>query len=284
LHIDLVIDNTIPAYLNGDQIRLGQVLNNLISNAIKFTHSGKVTIRLDKEVLIDNNVSIKFTITDTGIGIAAENLAIIFDPFEQETQMPDTNYGGTGLGLAITKRLVELHESTIAVISEPGQGTQFTFTISFIIALHEQTKVNQLLPSMSLLNTNLSGMRVLIVDDNKMNLLIASKFLKKWEAKVDEAVSGILAIEMTEKNNYDLILMDLQMPVMDGFEATIIIKQSNPNIPVIALTADAMPETYNKAFTAGMCDYLTKPFLPTVLFEKIAKYYNPPVSVENPVD
>lgn len=284
LQIDLVIDNTIPAYLNGDQIRLGQVLNNLISNAIKFTHDGKVTIKLDKEVLIDNNVSIKFTITDTGIGIAAENLAIIFDPFEQETQMPDTNYGGTGLGLAITKRLIELHESTIAVISEAGQGTQFTFTISFIIALHEQTKASQLLPSMSPLNTNLSGMRVLIVDDNKMNLLIASKFLKKWEARVDEAISGILAIEMTEKNNYDLILMDLQMPVMDGFEATIIIKQSNPNIPVIALTADAMPETYNKAFTAGMCDYLTKPFLPTVLFEKIAKYYNPPVSVDNPVD
>jgi len=274
LHIDLIIDDTIPGYINGDQVRLGQILNNLISNAIKFTHNGKVTIRLDKEELNNNHVTIKFTISDTGIGIAPENLAIIFHPFEQETQNADSNYGGTGLGLAITKRLIELHQSTISVLSEPAQGTEFTFSILFDIALYEQTKDNQLYASTpQQLSTDLTGMRILVVDDNKMNLLIASKFLKKWQAQVDEAISGSQAIEMAVKNNYDLILMDLQMPVMDGFEATVIIKKTNPHIPIIALTADAMPETYNKAFTAGMCDYLTKPFLPTVLFEKIAKHY-----------
>jgi two-component system, sensor histidine kinase and response regulator len=279
LQIDLIIDDDIPGYINGDQIRLGQILNNLISNAIKFTHNGNVIIRLEKEELSNNHVTIRFTVTDTGIGIAAENLAIIFHPFEQETQNADSNYGGTGLGLAITKRLIELHQSTIDVLSEPGQGTQFTFSITFDIALYEQTKDNQLYNSTApQLNTDLTGMRILVVDDNKMNLLIASKFLKKWKAEVDEATGGALAIEMAEKNSYDLILMDLQMPIMDGFETTLIIKKNNPHIPVIALTADAMPETYNKAFKAGMCDYLTKPFLPTVLFEKIAKHYVP---VEN---
>jgi two-component system sensor histidine kinase/response regulator len=274
LDIELFIDNTIPAYLIGDQIRLGQILNNLLSNAIKFTHTGKITIRLEKEVIDSTQVTIKFTVTDTGIGIAAENLSIIFDPFEQESQTSDNSYGGTGLGLAITKRLIELHQSNINATSEPGKGTEFAFTILFNIALHDQKKENQSATA-SYLATDLEGMRVLIVDDNKMNLLIASKFLKKWKAKVDEAISGYVAIEMVNNNNYNLIIMDLQMPGIDGFETTKIIKATNPQIPVIALTADAMPETHAKAFSAGMCDYLTKPFVPQVLFEKVAKYYLP---------
>jgi CheY-like chemotaxis protein len=118
-------------------------------------------------------------------------------------------------------------------------------------------------------------MRILVVDDNKMNLMIASKFLKKWQAEPDEALSGQAAIEMMAKTNYDLIIMDLQMPGMDGFEATRIIRLTNTHIPIIALTADAMPETHSKAFAAGMCDYLTKPFVPQVLFAKVSKYYVP---------
>jgi two-component system sensor histidine kinase/response regulator len=277
LEIGLIVDDSIPEYLTGDQVRLGQVLNNLLSNAIKFTHAGKVIIQLSKEELSNDQVVIKFTVTDTGIGIAAENLAIIFDPFEQEIQTSDNDYGGTGLGLAITKRLIELHSSTISVISEVGKGTQFSFTISFAIAA-EQKKENPLLSVVANPASDLQGMRILVVDDNKMNLLIASKFLKKWQAEVDEAISGPVAIEMAGNNNYDLIIMDLQMPGMDGFEATRIIKKTNQQIPVIALTADAMPETHNKAYAAGMCDYLTKPFVPGVLFEKVAKYYVP---VEN---
>ncbi|MDB5141225.1 MAG: luxQ 6 [Mucilaginibacter sp.] len=277
LNIELAIDDSIPGYLIGDQIRLGQILNNLLSNAIKFTHAGKVTIKLDKEKSDNSKVTIKFTVADTGIGIAAKNLSIIFDPFEQETQTSDNNYGGTGLGLAITKRLIELHKSTIYVISEPGKGTEFTFSISFNIAAHEQKKENQVLhPAFTAnLSADLSGMRILLVDDNKMNLLIASKFLKKWQVEADEAISGALAIEMAKNYNYDLIIMDLQMPGMDGFEATRIIRKANPQIPIIALTADAMPETHTKAFSAGMCDYLTKPFVPQVLFEKVAKHYIP---------
>ncbi len=281
LEVELIVDKEIPARLIGDQVRLGQVLNNLVSNAIKFTHFGKVVIRLDKRSISDDYVSIKFTIADTGIGIAPENLEIIFDPFEQETQSSGCDYGGTGLGLAITKRLVELHKSTISVTSPPGAGTEFSFIISFAVLPVEESK-NEPVPMVDQHNNettaDLQGMRILLVDDNKMNLLIASKFLRKWQAEPDEANSGPQAIEMTKQTNYDLIIMDLQMPGMDGFEATRIIKRTNPQLPIFALTADAMPETHSKAFAAGMCDYLTKPFIPQILFEKVAKYY---VAVES---
>lgn len=276
LDLDLRIYEGIPAQLIGDPVRLGQVLNNLVSNAIKFTHIGKVSIGLELLHINRSHATIRFSVTDTGIGIARENLHIIFDPFEQETQHTDTNYGGTGLGLAITKRLVELHNSSISVDSEVGAGTEFSFNISFAISSIQEPKIERPSNEHHLVeNADLQGMRVLLVDDNKMNLLIASKFLKKWHAQADEANSGQQAVEMARQNNYDLIIMDLQMPGMDGFEATRIIKSANPHIPVFALTADAMPETNAKAFASGMCDYLTKPFVPQILFEKVAKYYMP---------
>jgi len=274
LDIELVADSSIPEYLMGDQIRLGQILINLVSNAVKFTQEGKVTISLEKEQEISNNeVLIKFTVADTGIGIAAENMAIVFDPFIQGPQTITHNYGGTGLGLAITKRLIELYGSSIQVFSELGKGTRFAFNISFAMASpiadtqHTETTVNDLI-----LPPSLYGMNILVVDDNKMNLMIASKFLKKWQANVAEAMNGQIAVDMVNAGNYDTIIMDLQMPVMDGFKATAIIKQSHPDIPIIAFTADAMPETHSKAYEAGMCDYLTKPFVPDMLFEKVSRY------------
>ncbi|MEB0277814.1 MULTISPECIES: PAS domain S-box protein [unclassified Mucilaginibacter] len=272
LDIELIADETIPDFLMGDQIRLGQILINLVSNAVKFTHEGKVSIILENEQLNSDEVSIKFTINDTGIGIAAENMAIVFDPFIQGPQTITHNYGGTGLGLTITKRLIELYESSIHVFSELGKGTRFTFSIRFKIAApvtepeHTNAIADIVLPP------NLNGMNILVVDDNKMNLMIASKFLKKWQAKVDEAMNGQIAVDMVNAGNYDIVIMDLQMPVMDGFEATRVIKLSYPNLPVIAFTADAMPETHSKAYEAGMCDYLTKPFAPDTLFEKVSKH------------
>ncbi|MEO6978800.1 MAG: ATP-binding protein, partial [Mucilaginibacter sp.] len=272
LEIDLGIDAGIPEYLVGDQVRLGQVINNLLSNAIKFTHEGKVSLLLTKQTCDDRHATIKFTVADTGIGISPENLALIFDPFMQESQNNDNDYGGTGLGLAITKRLIELHKSNISVISEPGKGTQFSFEITFDVAKQVQGE-NLLTPAAANAERNLQGMRVLVVDDNKMNLMIASKFLKKWQVEADEAISGELAIEMVNNNSYDLIIMDLQMPGMDGFETTKVIRQTNTCTPIIALTADAMPETHAKALAAGMCNYLTKPFVPDTLFEKVANHY-----------
>jgi two-component system sensor histidine kinase/response regulator len=272
LELELHTDAEIPEYLIGDQTRLAQILINLVNNAVKFTSSGKVSIALQKEQVNDKEVLIKFSVTDTGIGISAKNLEVIFDPFIQEDQVINHNYGGTGLGLAITKRLIELYQSNITVVSEPGKGTEFTFSIVFNIAepvapVVEDVIANKLPP-------NLFGMNILVVDDNNMNLLIAAKFLRKWKAKVDEALNGQNAVDMAANKVYDLIIMDLQMPVMDGFEATALIKQQYPDLPIIAFTADAMPETHNKAFEAGMCDYLTKPFVPDMLFEKVSRHRN----------
>jgi two-component system sensor histidine kinase/response regulator len=271
LTIELNINSTIPEYLIGDQMRLSQILNNLISNAVKFTLKGKITIDLHAVQIDNTHVTIKFTVADTGVGIAPDNIDIIFDPFVQEPAINNhNNIGGTGLGLAITKRLVNLHKSDIAVVSKPGEGTTFTFAIAFKLPKAE-IKGNLLTDNAPMLN--LHGMSVLIVDDNKMNLLIASRFLKKWQATVDEALNGQIAVDMVNAKFYDLIIMDLQMPVMDGFEATEVIKKTHPLIPVIALTADAMPETYTKALAAGMNDYLTKPFIPAIFFEKVSRYY-----------
>jgi two-component system sensor histidine kinase/response regulator len=270
LALDLIIDEAIPEFLVGDQMRLSQILNNLISNAVKFTLKGKISIELKAERINKAQVAIRFTIADTGVGIAAENLNIIFDPFTQEQIVNSNNNGGTGLGLAITKRLVNLHQSDISVTSQPGNGSEFSFTILFNLPGDAKGPEPDLSNGPML---NLYGMNVLIVDDNKMNLLIASRFLKKWQANVEEALNGQIAVDMVQNKVYDLIIMDLQMPVMDGFKATEIIKKSHPKTPIIARTADAMPETYDKALAAGMSDYLTKPFVPATLFDKVSKYY-----------
>jgi two-component system sensor histidine kinase/response regulator len=271
LALDLVIDETIPQFLTGDQARLSQILNNLISNAVKFTQKGNIDIALSTERMDSNQAVIKFTVADTGVGIAADNLDMIFDPFMQEPTPNNSLNGGTGLGLAITKRLVNLHGSDIYVTSQPEKGTTFTFSIAFNLPGSGSKSDNT--NYASALAPSIKGMRVLVVDDNKMNLLIASRFLKKWHADVDEALNGQIAVDMVRHKAYDLIIMDLQMPVMDGFEATIVIKETHPHIPVIALTADAMPETYTKALSAGMSDYLTKPFVPAIFFDKVARYY-----------
>ena len=272
-NLELVFDQNIPVNLIGDQLRLGQVLNNLLSNAVKFTRNGTVYLKLESQQMKFDKVQVKFTIADTGIGIAPENLEKIFDPFTQEFQSTQSDYGGTGLGLAITKRLVELHNSTINIVSVPGEGTEFSFTIEFEKANVEEHAETEVRPAAKTADDNLRGMKVLLVDDNKMNLLIATKFLKNWQANVQHASNGKIAVEMAMATNYDVIIMDLQMPVMDGFEAAQIIKQTQPEVPIIALSADAMPETHQKAIRYGMEDYLTKPFVPEILFSKIIKHY-----------
>lgn len=284
LEIELIADHSIPEYIIGDQTRLGQILINLVNNAVKFTRQGKVGIVLEKEQVSDKEILIKFKVTDTGIGISAENLGIIFDPFIQEEQVINNDYGGTGLGLAITKRLVELYNSSIRVVSELGKGTQFSFSVLFDQAV-QPAPLPEISPAevIAPLPPNLYGMNILVVDDNKMNIMIATKFLKKWQANVDEALNGQIAVDKVTDKAYDLIIMDLQMPIMDGFEASAIIKQLYPALPIIAFTADAMPETHTKAFEYGMCDYLTKPFVPEALFEKISKHCKPVAPAPLPI-
>ncbi len=271
LQLELLVDEAIPDNLMGDQPRLSQILNNLMSNAIKFTNNGKITLQLQLMSEGDAGVTVKFVVADTGIGISLQNQALIFDPFVQDTIINQADNMGTGLGLAITKRLLNLHKSDIAVVSEPGKGAQFVFVITFALAETKAAKK----PDDKKVNDagSLSGMEVLVVDDNKMNLLIASKFLKKWHINVDAANNGEEAVSVTAQKQYDLIIMDLQMPLMNGFEATEKIREFNTDVPIIALTADAMPDTYAKAIASGMNDYLTKPFIPDVLFSKVSSYY-----------
>lgn len=270
LEVAVEVDEQIPHNLIADPIRLGQILNNLLSNAIKFTHKGTITLLIRQEARTADKVTLNFTIADTGIGIDEQSLKKIFEPFVQETQHRD--YGGTGLGLAIISKLVELHGSHINISSTLGKGTQFNFSIEFVYTAEPVNKP-KLTAIQKMQEADLTGMRVLVVDDNKMNIIIASRFLNKWNVTIDEAHNGMVAIQMVQNNFYDLVIMDLQMPVMDGFEATKAIKETYPELPVIALTADAMPETYAKARNYGMNDYLTKPFMPEILFEKVSKYY-----------
>ncbi len=273
--LKLSVDSTIPINLIGDQLRLGQILNNLLSNAVKFTNNGTILLNLQNIEEKPDKVWIKFIVADTGIGIAPENQDKIFDPFTQEDQSTQANFGGTGLGLAITKRLVELHNSTISLTSSTA-GTEFSFSILFDKAqVSKPSGGGQPLAKSNALT--ISGMYILLVDDNEMNLMVANKFLKKWGAIVEQATNGKIAVDMAMANNYDLILMDLQMPVMGGLEASSIIKQTQPDLPIIALSADAMPETIKKTKEYGMNDYLSKPFVPSVLLEKIARFYNSPL-------
>jgi len=271
LRLELIVDDNIPDVLVGDQVRLTQILNNLLGNAIKFTEKGNITLQLQHVNTSATEITIKFLVADTGIGISPENQSLIFDPFVQDPVVNQPANTGTGLGLAITKRLVNLHKSDISVISQPGKGSQFVFEISFALPVSTPVQQKKAVESTEL--RSMPGMEVLVVDDNKMNLLIASKFLKRWHVNVDEATNGEEAVQIAAKKRYDLIIMDLQMPVMSGFEATAGIREFNATVPIIALTADAMPDTYEKAIASGMNDYLTKPFVPEIFYNKVLSYY-----------
>ncbi len=272
IELDLDLDNSIPVNVLTDKLRLSQVLNNLIGNAVKFTPKGKVSIRVIKVDQNPNEVLVKFEIQDTGIGISKSQSQKIFEPFIQESDSTSREFGGTGLGLAITKRLIDLLDGEISYKSIQGQGTTFEFTISMILGVEGLTD-RLPLPVDTPEKNNIKGMKILIVDDNSINLLVGGKFLRNWEAIVDTASDGKIALDKALENDYDVIIMDLQMPVMDGFTSARLIKDKKPLQIILALTADAMPETNNRALEAGMVDYFTKPFVPAELYSKLSMYY-----------
>ncbi|MEY4875529.1 MAG: hypothetical protein RL708_678, partial [Bacteroidota bacterium] len=271
IKINLIVDESIPHQLLGDPTRISQILNNLVSNAIKFTEIGFVDISIRAIQQLNGSVKIRFEIADSGIGIPMEKHQSIFDSFSQANSDTTRKYGGTGLGLTITKRLVELHNSKIFIDSDLGKGTTFYFDIDFIVSFEK------LLPIINFndySDTKIAGKRILLVEDNPFNQLIATKFLAKWNAIVDTAENGKIALEKLNSNsNYDLILMDIQMPVMDGIATTKAIREhqdiSLQSIPIIALTAVAMENDKEKLLKDGMNDYLSKPFNPTDLYKKI---------------
>jgi CheY-like chemotaxis protein len=268
--------------LKGDPARLTQVLNNLISNAIKFTDAGSVTLGIGVEASAEAACTLLFSVTDTGIGIPADKQGVIFDAFVQADADTTRKYGGTGLGLAITKRLLELHESTLQLTSRPGEGSRFYFRLHLQKSTLRQPAVSA--PS-RLQPDDLGTLRLLLVDDNEINLMVASKFLQKWKIMPDFAPDGLAALGRVQERTYDLVLMDLQMPVMDGFEATRRIRAMGGayrTLPIIALTADTVAGVREQALAAGMNDFLTKPYSPDDLYRVITRHARPDNAATGP--
>lgn len=272
--LKLKVANDVNITVVGDPTRLGQILTNLVSNAVKFTESGKVTISAAISARQRDQVTIDFRVEDTGIGIPPEKLDNIFDSFTQATSDTTRKYGGSGLGLTITKRLLELQNSQIHVDSEPGSGSAFYFSLSFPISEKHLSEPSNGAPTHYF---NLKGMKLLIVEDNNINVLLMKNFMRQWDVQYDLAENGLVALEKVQANDYDLVLMDLQMPEMDGYEATRHIRRLSgekyQNLPIIALTASAMMDIKDIAFTVGMNDYISKPFSPAELYAKIASYW-----------
>lgn len=265
------IDERIPELLMADNTRVYQVLMNLLGNAIKFTEQGEINLKLDLVSEDSRSVFIQFKVSDTGIGISPDKLDYIFESYTQESTDTTRKYGGTGLGLAITKKLVQLHHSEIFVESEKGKGSSFYFSIQFTrfveSAIEEVTFEQQPVPIPSY---------ILIVDDNPMNRMVAQKTVMRWGIKSDLAQNGKEALEMIKRKNYDLVLMDLHMPVMDGYEATRQIRMlpddKYKGLPVIALTGSDLVVRREMIRDAGINDTVLKPFVPMDLFKKIRTY------------
>lgn len=269
--IKLMIDDDIPEILEGDPLRLGQIISNLVSNAVKFTIDGSIIIELLLLSKNETHVILEVSVIDSGIGILPEKQAMIFEKFTQANSETTRQFGGTGLGLVITKKLLQLYDSQIELKSEVGKGSKFHFTINLKIT--HQTKSKQFDSNDKLLNEEtLKGVRILLVEDYAVNIKVASKFLEKWQITFEVAENGKIATEKYDVGKYDLILMDIQMPIMDGYTATENIRKIDGNVPIIALTASATMNNQDRAFTVGMNDYVTKPFNPQELFQKIAKY------------
>lgn len=251
-----------PKWVFGDPTRLGQILNNLISNAIKFTDKGKVSLKITftKKGKINEFC---FKVTDTGIGIDQEKLKTIFEFFSQEDNTITRRFGGTGLGLAISKSIAELLGGEINVESEKNVGSTFKFCLSM-------PEANEQLKNDSIAHSDLSGQNVLIVEDNELNRFLAVTILKKWNATIHIAENGEEAVAAVKDKNIDIVLMDIQMPIMDGVAAaTAIRNELKSNVPIIALTANALESEKEKCWQAGMNEYITKPYNPEFLLEKI---------------
>ena len=274
IQLKLYLDQDIPDIVVGDQVRIGQVLTNLVSNAVKFTQYGKVTITVSLNSIKNEYVFVDFEVSDTGIGIAPENLNQIFESFTQASVDTTRKFGGTGLGLSITKKLLELMGSEIRVISEIGKGSTFNFTLK--VKKSATKYINKQINQLNLDDKILEGVKVLIAEDNFINAILAKQFMKLWKIECDVAENGKEALKMIINNNYDLVLMDLQMPEMDGYQTTMEVRKLNSgnykNLPIIAVTASAMLDIKDKAFLAGMNDYISKPFNPNELYKKIAQY------------
>ena len=271
------IDPFLPTSVIGDASRLNQVFINLLDNALKFTHEGELVI--GAKVLEDESheVMIKFYVSDTGIGIEQEKADRIFESFVQASESTERLYGGTGLGLSISQEIVRMHGSQIKVESEVGKGSMFSFNLCLPKNLTPISAQKKEKPAAILPTRTEAEMKILLVEDHKPNQMIARQLLKKWSTNIalDIADNGKIAVDKIKENDYDIVLMDVSMPVMNGFEATRLIRQlpaPKGTIPVIAMTAHALESKRKECFESGMNDFITKPIEPSLMYESINKY------------
>jgi CheY-like chemotaxis protein len=266
LELKLEYDNSIPEVLLGDSVRLHQIILNLISNAVKFTSVGKIIMKIKLITEDDEKVNIEFSVADTGVGIPENKLAFIFENFQQASSSTSRLYGGTGLGLAIVKQLVEHQGGKINVESKVDEGSVFKFNLNF-----RKTKaVAETETEMIELDDDIQNIKVLVVEDMALNQLLMKTLLDDFGFEREMADNGKIAIEKLQAKTYDIILMDLQMPEMNGFEATEYIRNTlHSKIPIIALTADVTTVDLAKCKAVGMNDYIAKPVDEKLLYNKI---------------
>lgn len=271
IKLKLVLEDNLPLYLKGDSHRLQQVLNNLLNNAIKFTEKGSVTIQVNLEDQSDEKSQLFISVADTGIGIPANKLETIFEPFKQAEAETSRKFGGTGLGLAIIKNIVEMQGGRIELESKENEGSVFKVYISYqksLIQEKDEVFEEELV--------SLRGARVLYVEDVAVNQLLLEGFCELWNVELDVASSGKEAIAQVQKRKYDLILMDIQMPEMDGYETTRRIRTIQGDyynrVPIIALSAEVSEDVKTKIYKAGMNGFLSKPIVPSELHSSIKKH------------
>ncbi|WP_299892068.1 response regulator [uncultured Lacinutrix sp.] len=268
--IHIHINKDVPIYLKGDSLKLTQIIINLLSNALKFTHNGNIWLDINVLKKENTNVNLNFSIKDDGIGISKEMQSRIFEDFYQESMHLERNYEGTGLGLAIVKRLLKVMGSTINVESTQNEGSKFYFNINLeeviSCSIDGATNTSEL--------SDFSSKHILIVDDNSINQMITKRILKNKKAKVTVVNCGLEAIRETQENHFDAILMDIHMPNMNGYTTTQNIRKFNTTVPIIALTAVKLDENKKKIFDSGMNDVIVKPFRQEDFFNKLNKFLN----------
>ncbi len=274
VEVEAFVDTAIENYILSDQMLINQIFLNLLGNAEKFTAEGHIGLQIKIAERNEDEITLKCKVYDSGIGIDESRLNAIFEKFKQASSEVRVKYGGTGLGLPITKKLIEFLGGNISVTSEVGRGTTFLFTLKVKDAGFK-TQGLTTKPHTTGREFNLEKIKILVVEDNEMNRRYLKGLFKRWNVAYDMAINGKEALAVADRERFDLILMDIQMPVMNGYDATIAIRNShnpNKNTPIVALTASALMDQREKALSLGMNGHITKPFTPNQLKDGIYKY------------
>ena len=266
ISLKIEIEENIP-FVCLDIVRFSQVINNLISNAIKFTDKGSITLIIKKVKQRKENLILHVEVKDTGIGIPKNKQKIIWEAFAQESNTTNRIYGGTGLGLPIVKSILKAMGTKAKINSEPGEGSRFYFNLKLNLANHSKVKRTSKKKEF-----DFTGIKVLLVDDNLINVMVGKQILEKAKLKVEVANDGLIAVKKVKEQDFDIVLMDIQMPIMDGYKATKEIRKFNTEIPILALSANVFIEVKDKIDECGMNGFIFKPFTPEDLLSQIEKF------------